>query len=185
LCGLAAGVVAAGCGAGPAVVSEVASGRQGAQMIRDVRRGYSLVLPAGWHRARRNLTPQLVEPREILSVATYPLRYHRRARCRIPGCPSPALNGFRATDILLSIQERARGTPTTRNAAIELKPLRTPLRAGPRSCTRRRVASYVFGDFSRAGRTLYVFAVVGKRASSGARLDLKRLLRSLRFSPRA
>ena len=88
---------------------------QGQRLAKDVRHGYSLVLPAGWHRARRNLTPQLVEPREILSVATYPLRYQRRARCRIPGCPAPALNGFRAKDILLSIQERAHASSTTEN----------------------------------------------------------------------
>ena len=143
-----------------------------------------MVLPAGWYRARRNLTPQLVDPREILSVATYPLRYRRRARCRIMGCPTPALNGFRATDILVSIQERVRARPTTADVAIDLKPRQTGLAAGPRSCTRRRVAWYAFEDFAAAGRSLYVFAVVGERAPARARRDLKRLLRSLRFSPR-
>lgn len=184
LCGLIAGVVATGCGAGGAVAPQFTSGSQGPRVTEDVSHGYSLVLPAGWHRARRNLTPQLLDPREILSVATYPLRYQHRARCRIPGCPTPALNGFRATDILLSIQERPRTRPTTENIAIDLEPRQTPLRAGRRSCTRGRVAWYAFNAFAQAGRNLYVFAVVGKRAPASARGDLKRLLRSLRFNPR-
>jgi hypothetical protein len=177
-------MVATGCGAGEAVVPQFTSASQGPRLTQDVRHGYSFVLPAGWYLARRNLTPQLLDPREILSVATYPLRYQRRARCRIPGCPTPALNGFRATDILLSIQERARARPASENAAIDLGPRQTPLRAGPHSCTRGRVAWYAFNALSAAGRNLYVFAVVGKRAPAKKREDLKRLLRSLRFSPR-
>jgi len=165
-------------------VSEVPSRSEGARSLRDERHGISVVLPAGWHRARRNLTPELVDPREVLSVATYPLRYDRRARCRIPGCPTPALNGFGATDILLSIRERARARPTTEDTAIDLERRQTR-RAGWPTCARTRVAWYVFDSLSRAGRSLYVFAVVGKRAPSSARTDLRRVLRSLRFSPRA
>lgn len=184
VCGLVAGLVATGCGAGEAVVPRFTSESEGPRFSQNARHGYSLVLPAGWYRAQRNLTPELMDPREILSVASYPLRYQRRARCRIAGCPTPALNGFKATDILLSIQERARAKPTTENAAIDLKPRQRPLRAGPRSCTRGRVAWYVFDAFAQVGRNLYVFAVVGKRASAKTRADLKRVLRSLRFSPR-
>lgn len=184
VCGLVAALLASGCGAGGKVAPEFTSGSQGPRIAEDVRHGYSVVLPAGWYRARRNLTPQLVDPRELLSVATYPLRYRRRARCRITGCPTPALNGFRATDILVSIQERVRARPATADVAIELTPRQTGLGAGPRGCTRGRVAWYAFENFAEAGRSLYVFAVVGERAPARARRDLKRLLRSLRFSPR-
>ena len=184
VCGLVAALLVGGCGANGAVAPEFTSGGQGPRIPEEVRDGYSVVLPAGWYRARRNLTPQLVDPREILSVATYPLRYQRRARCRIPGCPTPALNGFRATDILVSIQERVHARPRTADVAIELTPRRTGLAAGPRGCARGRVAWYAFDDFAEAGRTLYVFAVVGERAPARARGDLSRLLRLLRFSPR-
>jgi hypothetical protein len=142
-----------------------------------------VAIPAGWFRARRNLTPELLEPREILSVATYPLRYQRRARCGIPGCPTPALNGFRATDILMSIQERRHARTTTEDVAIDLKRRQTDL-GGKGNCTHGRVAWYAFEAFAEAGRSLYVFVVVGTRAPATARADLKRVLGSLRFSPR-
>jgi hypothetical protein len=166
------------------VAPESTSRNPGKRIAEDLRHGYTVVLPAGWYQARRNLTPQLVDPREILSVATYPLRYQRRARCRITGCPTPALNGFRATDILVSIQERVQARPATADVAIDLKPRRTGLGTGPRSCTRGRVTWYAIDDFAEAGRSLYVFVVMGERAPARARGDLERLLHSLRFSPR-
>jgi hypothetical protein len=181
--GLIAAVLVTGCGAAGTVAPEFKSGRQGPR-ITEVSHGYSVALPAGWYRARRNLTPQLVDPREILSVATYPLRYKRRARCRIPGCPTPALNGFRATDILMSIQERVHTRTMTKDVAIDLERRQAGLGADAGACTRGRVAWYAFEAFAEAGRSLYVLVVVGKRAPARAHVDLKRLLRSLRFSPR-
>jgi hypothetical protein len=127
-----------------------------------------------------------VDPREILSVATYPLRYKRRgARCRIPGCPTPALNGFRPTDILVSIQERVHARRTTEDVAIDLNRQQAGLGRAAGNCTRGRVAWYAFEAFAEAGRSLYVLVVVGKRAPARARADLKRLLGSLRFSARS
>jgi hypothetical protein len=42
-------------------------------------------LPPGRQRATVSLTPGLVDPREVLSVATFPLRY-RPTRCdHVPG----------------------------------------------------------------------------------------------------
>jgi hypothetical protein len=183
VCGLLAWGVAAGFGASTAGDPQSSPESQGSRAVEDVRHGYSLVLPAGWHRAQRNLTPQLVDPREVLSVATYPLRYERRARCYIGGCPTPNLNGFRSTDILLSIQERAHAKATTENVAIGLRPRQT-LRPGFNSCARRRVAWYAFNAFTQAGRSFYVFAVVGKRATATTRRELRRLLHSLHFRPR-
>ena len=141
-----------------------------------------MTLPAGWHRARRNLTPQLTEPREILSVATYPLRYKRRARCGIGGCPTPALNGFQATDILVSIQERmhARAVRARTWRSISADTSGSLARI-PGSCPGDRVAWYAFEAFAQAGRNLYVLAVVGKRAPARAREELKQLLGSLHF----
>jgi hypothetical protein len=179
--GLVAAVLVTGCGAAGTVAPEFKSEGQGGH-ITDARHGYSVALPAGWYRARRNLTPQLMDPREILSVATYPLRYKRRARCRIPGCPTPALNGFQATDILMSIQERVHARTTTKDVAIDLERREVGRGAGPANCTRARVAWYAFEAFAEAGRSLYVLVVVGKRAPARARADLKRLLGSLRFS---
>lgn len=181
--GFVAAVLATGCGATGTVAPGFESGSQGLR-ITDVRHGYSVTLPAGWYRARRNLTPQLLDPREILSVATYPLRYQRRARCRIPGCPTPGLNGFGATDILMSIQERVHARTTAEDVAIDLERRQTDLGAGTGNCRRGRVGWYAFEAFAQSGRSLYVFVVVGARASARARADLKRLLGSLHFSTR-
>ena len=180
--GLVAALLATGCGATGKVAPELRSGSEGSR-ITDVRHGYRVALPAGWYRARRNLTPQLWDPREILSVATYPLRYQRRARCRIPGCPTPALNGFRATDILMSIQERVHARTTAGDVAIDIE-RRQAGRGGKGNCTSGRVAWYAFEAFAEAGRSLYILVVVGKRAPARARADLKRVLGSLRFGPR-
>lgn len=181
LCALVAGVVAAGCGAGAAVAPEVSPRSQAPRAIDDVRHGYSLTLPAGWHRAPRNLTPELTEPREILSIATYPLRYERRARCAIGGCPTPALNGFRAADVLVSIQERRQARPARKDVAIDLERRQTASEPGQPPCVRTRVAWYAFEEFAQAGRTFYVLAIVGRRASAQAREELNQVLGSLRF----
>ncbi len=177
---MVAAVLATGCGAAGTVAPEFKSGSRGAH-VTDGRHGYSVALPAGWYRAARNLTPNLVDPREILSVATYPLRYKARARCRIPGCPTPALNGFRATDILMSIQERTHARRATKDVAFDLE-RRQVVRGGTGNCARGLVAWYAFDDFAEAGRSLYVLVVVGKHAPATARADLRRVLNSLRFT---
>jgi hypothetical protein len=179
---LVAAVFVTGCGATGTVAPELGSGNEGSR-ITDARYGYSAALPAGWFRARRNLTPKLLEPREILSVATYPLRYRRRARCGIPGCPTPALNGFRATDILMSIQERVHARPATEDVAIDLQRQQAGL-GGTGDCTRGRVAWYAFESSAEAGRNLYVLVVVGTDAPATVRADLRRVLDSLSVSPR-
>lgn len=175
-------VLAAAAGAVAAVGTEASS--EAPRTVEDHRRGYSVALPAGWDRARRNLTPQLVEPREILSVATYPLPYRRRARCGIPGCPTPALNGFRANDVLVSIQERVQARPARKDVPIDLNPRDVDYSAGPGSCTRGKVEWYAFDFFAAGGRSFYAFVVVGERAPASARRDLRRVLDSLRFAPR-
>jgi hypothetical protein len=177
-------LVATGCGAGVTSVPRSSPESQRPRAVEDARQGYKLVLPAGWHRARRNLTPTLVDPREVLSVASYRLRFKRRARCYVGGCPTPMLNGFRATDILLSIQERAHAKAATENVGIDLRPRQTPRGAGFNRCARRRVAWYAFNAFAQAGRRFYVFAVVGKRATAETQRELRLLLHSLHFRPR-
>ena len=39
--------------------------------------GLTAELPQGWHSAAESLTPHLVDPREELAVATFPLRYRQ------------------------------------------------------------------------------------------------------------
>jgi hypothetical protein len=101
-----------------------------------------------------------------------------------PGLSDTGAERIPRHHILMSIQERLHARTTTEETAIDLKPRQTLLGAGPGSCTRGRVAWYAFEAFATAGRSLYVLVVMGKRAPARARQDLKRLLGSLRFTPR-
>ncbi len=98
LAGLLGAGLLTGCGGGESSRHEQASHPlqppPGWTTYRDDRRGYEVSFPSGWHRARRSLST-VVDPREILSVATYPLRPTPRerkgyGRCYAPiGVPTP------------------------------------------------------------------------------------------------
>jgi hypothetical protein len=165
--------------------------QRGWTTYRDAQHGLSLTLPPGWHRARRNLTPNLIDPREILSVGSYRLRYKRRSRCRVPGCPLPALDGFGRSDVLISIQERrhvrrpvdAGYAPRRRPFAFE--PMRLYYSAGPRwGCGRRVLGRATWTAFSDKGRAFYAFVGVGRAATSATRRDARRVIESLAFDRR-
>ena len=158
---------------------------------RDAQHGLSLTLPPGWHRARRNLTPHLIDPLEILSVGSYRLRYKRRSRCGVPGCPLPALDGFGRGDVLISIQERrhvrrpvdAGFAPRGRPLALEPMRLRYPPGARWR-CARRVLGRTTWTAFTDSGRAFYAFVAVGRAATSATRRDARRVIESLAFDRR-
>jgi hypothetical protein len=158
---------------------------------RDAQHGFSLTLPPGWHRARRSLTPHLIEPREILTVGSYRLRYKRRSRCLVPGCPLPALDGFRRGDVLISIQERrhvrrpveAGFAPRRRPLALEPMRLRYPPSARWR-CARRVLGRTSWTPFTDNGRAFYAFIAVGRAAKPATRRDARRVIESLAFDRR-
>jgi hypothetical protein len=158
---------------------------------RDAQHGLSLTLPPGWHRARRSLTPTLSEPREILSVGSYRLRYNRRSRCGVPGCPLPALDGFGRGDVLISIQERrnvrrpveAGFSPRRRPFAPE--PMRLHYPPGARwRCARRVLGQTTWTPFTDNGRAFYAFVAVGRAATSATRRDARRVIERLAFDRR-
>jgi hypothetical protein len=158
---------------------------------RDARHGFSLRLPPGWHRARRNLTPALVEPREILSVGSYPLRYQRRSRCGVPGCPLPGLDGFHRRDVLISIQERRHvrrpfdaGFPPRRRR-LALEPMRLHYPPGGRwHCARRVLGRTTWTPFTDSGRSFYAFVAIGRTATPATRRDARQVIESLTFDRR-
>jgi hypothetical protein len=158
---------------------------------RDEQHGLSLTLPPGWHRARRNLTPRLIDPREILSVGSYRLRYKRRSRCGVPGCPLPALDGFGRGDVLISIQERRHVRRPVdagfapRHRPFTLEPMRLHYPPGARwSCARRVLGRTTWTAFTDSGRAFYAFVAVGRAATSATRRDARRVIESLAFERR-
>jgi hypothetical protein len=149
---------------------------------RNERRGYTVSLPPGWHLARESLSPTLVDPTEILLVATFPIRRGQElcgALARIP--PDQAL---------VTLQERARaprGDPTfpPRPASFEPDP-RLPGKSELPYCARGHkgppipMLDYWFG-FRDAGRAFHVFVGIGKEAPEEVRREAFGILDSLRL----
>src|SRR3954470_2183571 len=159
---------------------------------RDARHGLSLDLPPGWHRAPGNLTPHLIEPREILSVGSYRLRYKRRSLCGVPGCPLPALDGFGRRDVLISIQERrhvrrpVRAGFAPRRRPFALEPMRLSYPPGARwRCARRVLGRTTWTAFTDGGRAFSPSVAVGRAAPPAPRRDARRVIESLTFDRRA
>jgi hypothetical protein len=134
----------------------------------------SVDLPPGWQVARESLTPTLLDPREVLSVGTYPLHY------RAVGCnhmPSSALLDLGPTDALVTLQER--------HADTHFPP--RPARFGPHpndgSEAPECVPSARFTDhwftFSDNGRNFHVLVAFGPRASAETQREAWEILDEL------
>jgi hypothetical protein len=78
--------------------------RVGWQTYHNRRWGYDVAFPPGWHRALRSLTPNITDPVEILSLATFPFRAGQ-SLCSTAG----ALVRVRPAGALVTIQERGIG----------------------------------------------------------------------------
>src|SRR4051794_5372495 len=63
-------------------------------------RGVSVTLPAGWQAAPSSLTPHLDDPREVLAVGTYPLRYRELDCAHVP---TSALADLGPTDAFVTV----------------------------------------------------------------------------------
>ena len=76
---------------------------QSSRQVDDPVHGIAVELPPGWQRAAVSLTPNLTDPREVLSVATFPLTY-RKTRCaHVPGS---ALEDLGPKDAFVTLEER-------------------------------------------------------------------------------
>jgi hypothetical protein len=146
---------------------------------QDRRWGYTVALPDRWYRAETSLTPSLVDPREILAVATFP----------IPLCNS--LERVPPADVFVTVQERAHGADgregfPARPASFEPDPALPGLSTWPYCDGYAEppipMLDYWFG-FSDAGRAFHVFVGIGKNAPSDLRRDAFDILNSLRFDP--
>ena len=139
---------------------------------------YRVNLPAGWSRAHTSLTPSLDDPREILTVATFPLRLHRGSCAQFPG----ALTDVRPRDVLVTVQERA-GKPTPE---FVRRPQHFTAGMGFRSeasaCVRppARFSNRLI-NFRDGPRFFHALVAIGKSASSQTRREAFEILDSLRF----
>jgi hypothetical protein len=147
--------------------------------FRDRERGFGVRYPADWEQADVRLTPDLADPRELLSVGTFA---PRAGGDRCSHVPVRALEDFGPRDAFISIQER------TEPRAGEFEP-----RADFRAPTARRTGRFCVPDaqrlddwlfFSDAGQGFYAIVALGTEASSTTRHELVEVLNSLEFEPR-
>jgi hypothetical protein len=152
-----------------------------ASTYQDPRRGYTVTVPGGWHRAEASLAPTLVDPREILAVATFPLQN---------GDLCDALQRVPPGEAFVTVQERGRGAYGSggfpaRPARFEPDPALPgssawPYCVGGDDKPPIPILDYWF-EFSDAGRAFHVFVGIGTGASTHVRREAFDILNSLRF----
>jgi hypothetical protein len=168
------GLLLAGCGGDerPATAAGPAATRQAD--------GIHYVLPTGWNVARRSLTPHLVDPHELFTAGTGRLA-EGEGRCA--QMPSAALVAMRAHDVLVTVQERARGV-----ASIPARPQRfalaqsEPSEADQCAGAHPAFASHLFG-FRDRGRAFHALVAIGTAASQARVREALAILDSLRIGP--
>jgi hypothetical protein len=142
--------------------------------------GIRYVVPAGWHVATRRLTPDLLNPRELLTAGTGPLP----AGGRCAQNPSAALAAMRETDVLVTLQQRygsaAQFPPRPRRFALPPATASEALTcAGPGA----PIAVHTL-DFRAGNRGFDALVAVGRAARARRVRAALALLDSLRVTPR-
>lgn len=88
---------------------------RGGMVVND-RLGYSVRPPDGWHVARRRLVPELLDPREILALGTFPMPVGGGGNCGAE--PTAAVRRMRDGDALIEIKEVALSAPMRRRLQV-------------------------------------------------------------------
>jgi hypothetical protein len=142
-------------------------------------RGVTVELPAGWHAAHANLTPNLSDPREVLAVASYRLRYRPDDCAQVP---VSALRDLGARGAFVELEERAKSGPPS-SEFPRRPPHFGPALGGPSEATAcvpgTRMSEHWFG-FTDHGRHFYVRVAYGPAASSATKNDAWKLLDGLK-----
>jgi hypothetical protein len=146
--------------------------------------GIAVELPAGWQRATRSLTPQLTDPREVVAVATYPLRYRRTLCAHMPGS---ALEDLGPDDAFVTLQERGLDQGSSW-LGFPKRPKHFGARLGGASeaseCVpKARFTDHWFG-FTDRGRHFHVLVAFGPKTSAQTRRQARTILDDLRIDPK-
>jgi hypothetical protein len=140
--------------------------------------GVSAQLPPGWQVAPRPLTTTS-DPRERLSVGTYPLRY------RQVGCyhmPSSALLDLGPRDALVTLLERHNGRFPHRPE--HFGPRRHDSGSDAQDCAPKAHFTDHWQTFRQSGRNFHVLVAFGPRASASTRRQAWGILDGLKVKRR-
>ena len=173
-----------GCGTEPARTA--AGTKPEATVLVDSTRGFTVKLPAGWTRAAAKLTPEISDPLEILTVATFPIAEPGPYDACGPGS-RPALDAFTGTDALVTVQESGRGALRINYLSHPPRPDHFRPEDFPHGSTFTdcfvgdvHVEDHWFG-FADAHRAFHVLVIIGRGASADVRREAWEILDSLRF----
>jgi hypothetical protein len=167
------GLLLAGCGASAHATSETVISQH----------GMTVELPSGWQRADGQLV-RLEDPREVLSVGTFPLRY-REVDC--PHMPSSALEDLGPDDALVTLLERGADPHSTwpdfppRPAHFGPTPGDTNSDA-PACVPGAHFVSHWF-RFTDSGRHFHVLVAFGTSASPDTKQEAWSILDGLNVDP--
>jgi hypothetical protein len=176
-----AALAAAACGAREArVASPAVSGPPPAATF--AAHGVSVALPPGWEPAPAPLTT-ITDPREVLAVGTFPLRY-RPTECA--HLPTSALEDLGPRDALVLLMERGLA-PASRWLDFPPRPehfgpeLGVPSEASV-CAPGAHFSDRIFG-ITDGGRHIHVEVAFGPDASAATRAQAWGILDSLRVDP--
>jgi hypothetical protein len=145
--------------------------------------GLTAMLPDGWHHASGSLTPALADPREVLAVGTFALRYRRTGCAHVPGS---ALEDLGAGDAFLTLEERGL-EPGSTWPDFPARPAHFGASLGGPSEASACVPAARFSDhwfgFSDAGRHFQALVAFGPAASAATRTQAWEILDALRVDP--
>jgi hypothetical protein len=173
-----------GCGQGSpgpgAVCTEVQP--PGWTSHTDAERGYSVSFPDSWSRATVRMS-RIDEPRELMSLATVPLRRHDTDCEAFAGAAGVSMG---PGDVVVTVWERGYDPdsewpgfpprPTSFGPVPDAEP------AGP-GCGEPPATMIHWRNFSESGRHLHTLVRVGPAAPPRAAAEAWRILDSLRLDP--
>jgi hypothetical protein len=163
----------AGCGAGGPNATTAPAPR-----ATHSAHGLTVSLPAGWRPARRSLTPHLADPREAMSVATFPLRYRATACAHMPGS---ALADLGPKDAFVTLLERSgshTGFPPRPKDFAAAEATSGPSEAA--ECVPTGHFTDHWFTFSDGGRDFHVLVAFGPEATAATQRAAWHILDSLR-----
>jgi hypothetical protein len=147
-------------------------------------RGLTVELPGGWRTTNAKLTPNLANPRQVLAVATYPLRYRPHQCAHVP---VSALEDLGQKGGFIELEERA-GELRFYRSEFPPRPghfgssLGVPSEAADCVSKTTRMSERWFG-FKDHGRQFYARVAFGPAASKATRDEAWRILDSLKVDP--
>jgi hypothetical protein len=175
--GVAAAIFLCGCG------SQSAPAPPRPETFHDTVHGISVDLPPGWERATTSLTPGLTDPREELSVATFPLSY-RKGDCA--HMPTSALEDLGPGDAFVTLEERGTDPSSTwpdfPPRPAHFWPQQDSDTEAKACAPRAHFKEYWFG-FTDGGRHFHTLVAFGPQASDALRRETWKMLDSLKIDP--